>query len=552
MDTPHAYDALVVGAGPTGLAMATDLIRHGLRVRQIDTAKVPTDLSKAVVMMPRTLEEFHIRKLSRRALQLGVKVHTFSAFSNGQIIFHAEYKAVPSRYNYLVNIPQADTEMILREELAHLGGKIEWQTSLEDFKDTGDGVDVTIKGPDGQVTTERVSYLLGCDGAHSVVRHKLNLEFEGSAYSGSWMLADIAIDWKMRDGHGYSFFCDDGLLAVFQMPGDRYRIYVLQTDNYILNRQPTLEDLQEAVDRIAPGVCKLSAPHWTSEFHCHHRRVKNYRKGRVFVAGDAAHIHSPESGLGMNTGMQDSFNLAWKLAYVHKGICPPCLLDSYNSERSYVGEQVVALSDATHKMWAQFSWLGKWTREPLWRYFSNYYAHHHERMEEGLQIRIKYKPSNYVVHHSSHETVRDNNFEITAGGRALDGELQMPGNKEPVYLYDRLDPKRHHLIIFAGHPMTKEVRDVIRDLAEQTEPLREYLHLILILPLQHGKIYERFPGDVLLDPDMHFHFRYGSQRGALYVVRPDGYIGFASHPIRPEQLHEYLYRTFPKLVASKK
>lgn len=549
MSKAHAYDVLVVGAGPTGLAMATDLIRHGLRVRQIDMAKVPTDLSKAVVLMPRSLEEFQLRKLANRALELGTKIHSFSAFSHGQIIFHAVYKGITSRFNYLVNIPQAATEKVLREELDRLKGKIEWETTLEKFEETADGVDVTIKTPDGKLTTERVSYLVGCDGAHSKVRHGLELEFEGGAYSGSWMLADIKLDWKLRDGHGYSFFCDDGLLAVFQMPGDRYRIYVLQTDKYILNRQPTLEDFQKAVERIAPGVCTLSEPHWMSEFHCHHRRVNKYGKGRIFVAGDAAHIHSPESGLGMNTGMQDSFNLAWKLAYVHKGICPPDLLETYDAERRHVGRQVVELSDQTHKMWAQFSWVGKWTREPLWRFFSNYYAHHYKRMEEGLQIRIQYLPSDYVVHHSSHETVRDDLFEIAAGSRALDCDLQTPTSKEPVYLLDRLDAKRHHLLILAGHPISQETQDVIHELAEKTAPLREYLHLMLVLPRQDTKGYENFPGEIYLDPDLHFHYTYGSQRGALYVIRPDGYIGFASHPIRPAELHKYLYRKFPKLAA---
>ena len=549
-------DALVIGAGPTGLAMATDLIRHGMKVRLIDLADKPSTLSKAVVLMPRTLEEFQVRGLHKRTQELGENVHSFSAYNQGQIIFHADYDRISSKYNFLLNISQCDTELVLREELDRLGGEIEWGVTLTDYEDLGDHVRADLKHADGKTETLEVPYLLGCDGAHSTVRHGMNAEFHGESYQDTWLLADVSIDWKFPHGHSYSFFCEDGLLAVFPMPGKRYRIYVLQTLEYQLGRDPELSDIIEAVERVAPGLCKLSEPEWLSEFHCHHRKVKHYSKknGRVFIGGDAAHIHSPETGLGMNTGVQDAFNLAWKLANVRKGLMPESLLDTYDLERSYVGEQVVKLSDFTHKLLSQFTAMGGLVRSKMWRFFSNYYLNHFQKLEEGFQVRIHYKANDFVEHHGHAEHFRIKDLpEVTAGARCLDGNL-LPPNTEAdvenfVSLYDQLDPSVHQLMILTGSDHSQETQSCIRELIASTASIRSQLNILLILGRQDTEGYEDLDATILLDPTHHFHHKYGAEAGAVYVVRPDTYVGFFSRPIASKPVTKYLKSLFTKLEA---
>lgn len=549
-------DALVVGAGPTGLAMATDLIRQGLKVRIIDLAEKASNLSKATTIMPRTLEEFQIRGLHERVVELGKVMHGFSAFYKGLIVFKADYARISSDFNYLVNIPQCDVELVLREELDRLGGEIEWGVTLKEFEDHGDHVKAEIVDSSGNTENLDVSWLLGCDGAHSTVRKGLDLKFHGNAYQDTWLLADLSIDWKFTSDSSYSFFCEDGVLAIFPMPEGRHRIYILQTLEYQLNRDPEFSDIVEAVERIAPGICKLSDPDWMAEFHCHHRKVKHYRKkeGRVFIGGDAAHIHSPETGLGLNTGVQDSFNLAWKIASVHQGRSPESLLDTYDLERSFVGEQVVKLSDTTHKMTAQFGLMGNLTRSAMWRIFSNHLKTNFETFEAGLGLRIQYKGNDYVINHGKVDKFRLKTLpEAIAGVRSLEAKLlppqATPDQKEYVRLYDRINPLRHTLMVMTGPDNSEQTVSYIRELIEFTEPVRDQLDILIITGMQTDEGFEEFSPNVFLDPTHHFHHHYGAETGAVFVIRPDSYIGLSSRPIDSKRPIKYLKQLFTKLDA---
>lgn len=536
IDSPSV---LVVGSGPTGLALASDLCRQGISTRLIDSAAGPTTLSKAVVLMPRTLEAFELRGFVDRVLEMGEKIHSFSAYSRGHMIFHTEYAHIGSHYNYLINLPQCDTEAILQEELSRNGGETEWNTQLLALEDNGESVLATIRRSDGSEETVRCEYLVGADGAHSTVRHALNYPFAGSGYADTWLLADVALDWKFRHGRGYSFFGEEGLLAVFPMKNGRHRLYIVQPLAEALGRQPTLEDIRAAVENIAPGLCRISDPGWMSEFRCHHRKVEHYRKGSVFLAGDAAHIHSPETGLGMNTGIQDAYNLAWKLTAVLRGECVPALLDTYDAERSYVGEQVVQLSDFTHRMSSMFGFIGRAIREPLWRFFSRYYSHHYKSVEMGLQTRIHYKPNPFLEHHGRQEDMRDEFYDQSAGFRCLDGEMLTADGGATTTLYHVLGAGKFVLLMFASN---LELGDAMRSVVAEVK--NRGIKTVAILARQDRAGFEEIDAEIYLDPDVRLHYKFGAQQGALYLVRPDGYIGFSSQPIQPESCASYLQKLF--------
>jgi len=545
MSQHHDLDALVVGSGPTGLAMAGDLLRHGMRVRLIDQADQPTTLSKAVVVMPRTLEEFAPRGLAEACIAGGEPSISLSTYFNGHMIFHSIYNHLATDYSYLINTPQAATESVLRDYMKGQGGEVEWRTKLVEFQQDADGVDAVLENADGERENVRAHYLMGCDGAHSTVRHGLNIDFKGAAYPENWLLADVKIDWKYPHGHTYLFVEENGLFAVFPMPEERDRIYVVEPGKERKGRAPTLEEFQELADRFVPDGCRLHDPHWLSEFRCQHRKVTKYADGRVFLAGDSAHIHSPETGLGMNTGIQDAFNLAWKVAHVRKGWSPPALLETYGLERNHVGKQILKLSDETHKIWAQFGPLANAIREPMWRFFTNYYAHHTEKLEEAVQIRIHY-PKNPLVH-QGHPPKFHTVQPPQAGTRAINGWLQVVQGAERIRtkLYDLLDASKYRLILFAGAHCPEET---IRSIASQLnviEPYSEQIEPLVIYGGQDPSACLDLKAPLCIDPTLHLHFGHAAQQGATFLLRPDLYYGYVSHDLNSDALARYLSELFP-------
>lgn len=545
-------DTLIIGAGPTGLALAGDLLRHGMKVRIIDRAHEPTNLSKAVVLMPRTLEEFAARRLAEEAIRLGEKTTSLTTYCHGHVIFHSEYDKLSTDYSFLINIPQASTESVLRGYVGRHGGQVEWDTDLLSFEENADGVSATIKLPDGSTEVVRTHYLIGCDGAHSVVRHALGFEFHGAAYRDTWLLADVKIDWRLPHGHTYLFFLENGLFSVFPMPDERYRIYVVEPLNEKLGRSPTLEEFQVIADRFVCDGCVLSDPHWLAEFHCHHRKVKHYSRGRVHLAGDAAHVHSPETGLGMNTGIQDAFNLAWKIAWVRKGWASENLLLSYDAERSFVGQQVVALSDFTHKVWARFGKLAEIIREPMWRFFNNYYAHHTDKLEEAMQIRIHYPAGPYVVSHGKPEHAHTAVAPVEAGMRLVNGKLQPAAGSpaEATDLFNLFDASKFRLLIFTGaHPSAQTVGNV-KALLEAVRPHAVYVQPLIVFGGQNASAFTELTPDVFIDPTLDLHFQYAAQKGATYLVRPDLYVGYNAYGFDVKQLKNYLGTLFTTTSAT--
>lgn len=340
---------LITGAGPVGLTMAIELARYGVPVRIIDKAAQRSDKSKALVLWSRTLELLERSGSSAGLVAAGHKVHAANIVAGDEQIARLNFDGVDSPYSYALMLPQADTERLLEERLAALGVLVERQTELLAFTDTGtetgDGINVTLRLPDGSESKSSVDWLIGCDGAHSTVRHLLGLSFHGATLQSDWVLADVHIaGMPTPDSELALYWHAAGMLAIFPITPGRFRIIAdLGPSAGEHPADPTLEQFQSIVDQRGPGGLVLSDPVWLSAFRINERKVVNYRAGRVFIAGDAAHVHSPAGGQGMNTGMQDACNLAWKLALVCRGICPDgTLLDSYSIERSAVGEQVLA------------------------------------------------------------------------------------------------------------------------------------------------------------------------------------------------------------------
>jgi len=272
-------------------------------------------------------------------------------------------------------IPQANVEATLLEFLGKHGIEVERKTSLERFEQTGDSVSCHLVGPNGSETVE-TPYLFGCDGAHSTVRHTLGLEFPGEAVSHRWLLGDIEVEVEegvnphapkselertLEHGWIYSTSSDDGGLQLFPIGPTRYRLFVESgiVDADTPRKDPTIEDLQAALETRTRLQWKITSSHWLAEFRINERQVKEYVHGRVFVAGDAAHVHSPAGGQGMNTGIQDAANLAWKLALVTRGAASSDLLQTYQEERHPVAAHVLEMSGRALRVAMQTSRISR-------------------------------------------------------------------------------------------------------------------------------------------------------------------------------------------------
>jgi len=337
---------LVVGAGPTGLVLAAELLARGIRTRIIDRGDAVALQARAIGIQARTLEVLGMMGLAERFIADGQVVRYLRFYSTSRCLASLEFARCGSRFGFMVNLPQDQTERLLRARVAELGGVVENGTELTGLTVGGDAVTAAIRGPGCQAETITAGYVAGCDGAHSRVRRELGLTFHGQRYPQDWLLADVLLDWDLREDTNHAFFRPDGLpMILFPMRGHRWRLTLPFAGDRDA-QEPTLEEIQRLTDQRAPRPVTVSDPSWLACFRSHRRSASAYRRGRVLLAGDAVHIHSPAGGQGLNTGMMDAHNLGWKLALVADGRAPDALLDTYGAERRPVAEDVLKLTHA--------------------------------------------------------------------------------------------------------------------------------------------------------------------------------------------------------------
>jgi len=341
-------DVLIVGAGPTGLVLALWLTKLGAKVRIIDKTAGPGTTSRAVAVQARTLELYRQLDLEGAVIDKGHKVPAVNLWAEGEVKARLDFTHIGADltpYSFLQILPQDEHERLLIERLGEIGVSIERQTQLMSFSENTDYVVVRLSGPDSREERCEAKYIAGCDGARSVVRQTMGEGFPGGTYQQIFYVADVDASGPAINGELHVDLDEADFLAIFPLaPQSRVRLIGTVRDERAEHADTLkFEDVSDrAINNLRVRVEKVN---WFSTYHVHHRVAQHFRKGRAFLLGDAAHIHSPVGGQGMNTGIGDAINLAWKLAAVLGGRAPDSLLDSYEAERIEFARRLVATTD---------------------------------------------------------------------------------------------------------------------------------------------------------------------------------------------------------------
>jgi 2-polyprenyl-6-methoxyphenol hydroxylase-like FAD-dependent oxidoreductase len=339
---PTSTDVLIVGAGPVGLTLAASLAAEGVSAVLADKQPAGANTSRACVVHSRTLEVLRELEVSEELVKRGLIVPRFTVRDRDRVLMTIDFDDLPTDYPYTLMIPQDITERVLLERLQAVGGCTHRPYELTGLEQDGDGVTGTMATGE----TIRATYVVGADGMHSTVREHTGISFTGDTYAQSFVLADVHMDWHLPKTEVMLYYSPAGLVVVSALPGGRHRIVATVDD---APENPSGEFVQALLDARGPEQqpAKVRDVVWSSRFRVHHRLADHYRAGRLFLAGDAAHVHSPAGGQGMNTGIQDAVALAARLTAVLRDGAADAVLDDYERERRQVAADVVAM---THRI----------------------------------------------------------------------------------------------------------------------------------------------------------------------------------------------------------
>ena len=543
---------MIVGAGPTGLALAAQLQWFGVPFRIIDRSFDRAQESRALVVQARTLELLDSLGLADPLVARGR--------TGTRLVIHLGERRVArvdireggvedTRYPFILFISQAETERILVEHLSRSGVAIERGVELVGFEVLDQSVDCALRFPDGREEHARAAYLVGCDGAHSVVRREGGFSFEGGSYPQDFVLGDVEAEGPLEPdainpfvlGGGVAVFFPLGTPRTWRVIGLAAQAAPVRGNGSTPDESPigplTLAELQSFVSGPTEGSVVVRDPSWLTHFRLHHRQTARYRRGRVFLAGDAAHIHSPVGGQGMNTGIQDAWNLGWKLALTVRGAAALRLLDTYQDERWPVGHFLLRYTDRAFSVFVRVisagrfaSWLRRRVVSRLLPLLFGASSLRSALFDFVSQLRIRYRRS--PISTEAQPRLRRG---PRAGDRLPDAQVSLDGRPTPLH---RAVIGPHLSLLLCGDPSSWSD-------AALASLLERHVGLIKL----HRLVRKAFPG-ALIDDGRAFALL-GVGELAQVLVRPDGYIAFRCGGSNLDPLRRYLAEWYPEASGSR-
>jgi 2-polyprenyl-6-methoxyphenol hydroxylase-like FAD-dependent oxidoreductase len=525
MNETTGVDVLVVGAGPTGLMLAASLNSFGVRTRIVDRLIDRAHESRALVVHARSLEIFRDLGIVDTLVRRGntarrIAIHV-SAKRNVLVLFD-DIGAVDTEFPYILFISQAETEAVLDAHLAAVGQRVERGVEVTALSSEASGVRCTLQHLDGHEEIIRATYVAGCDGAHSFVRKAAGIPFEGDAYPQTFVLGDVEVDGPITPNALNLFFGRRGLAAFFPLGRPRtWRMIGIAPPDVGAEINPTdrpvltLEELQEIANVSVSVPLKLRDPDWLANFRLHHRQATHYRAGRFFLAGDAAHVHSPAGGQGMNTGLQDAWNLGWKLSLAIRGVAGDYLLDSYEAERHPVGRFLLRYTD---RLFGSFARLAK--ANPIVSAIRIVFM---GMILPRIIASRKRRARGFRI--VSQLAIRYRSSPIVAEGKPVLKGGPQPGDRFPdspvivrgssSRLHRELCGPRFHILLCGPEAEWDAVEGVGLE--------KKYPGLLTIRHLaREGS------DSALLDPTGEILTMLGVESLAIYIIRPDGHVSYRS------------------------
>jgi 3-(3-hydroxy-phenyl)propionate hydroxylase len=537
-------DIIVIGAGPVGLTLAGELLRHGASVRVVEKQPELCQHPNAAVVHVRTLEILSMMGCVESFLKEGYFLPGMHIRAFDKRIGFVDISGVDSPHPFPCCIGQQYTVAFLNRHFEKLGGQVEFQVEGAGFEQDSGGVSVRLVHHARKKSDEiaRAKFVVGCEGSPSMVRKTLGIDFPGERYLGrEFLQTDANLRWTFPHGFGYQFVTDDHILLLFPYDATgHYRIIIARADRDPDNHEPpTLEEMQELMQKIADPTAELYEPRWFNRFRSGHRIAATFRQGRAFLAGDAGHVHVPVGGQGMNYGMHDAFNLAWKLAAVAKGEAKPELLDTYMAERHPADEALIRATDVGYHLiiepHAIKSVLMKTVMPTLLQF---------EPLRKGVRDTLAEMNVAYPASPLSED--QGGSHGPVPGQRAPDALVVRMPSRETVRLFDLLRDPRWTLLLFAGVTPTEHS---ITALERISAPLakgygsRVAIHLVLA-EAPPVPVHENWAADFLMDREHYLHDKYGVTSPCLYLLRPDGHVAFRGRLDDAEKLGAYLARVF--------
>jgi 2-polyprenyl-6-methoxyphenol hydroxylase-like FAD-dependent oxidoreductase len=528
---------VVVGAGPTGLMLAAVLCRQGIVPRIIDQRDGILNQSKALAVAARTLEIFDDLGIARQAVALGRPIRSLQIHYGTKLAATIDIDELESQFPYGLCLPQWETESILTEFGREHGLRVDWGVRLDKLIPYDDHVEMVLRHSHGEIERARSRWTVGCDGSHSTVRHQAGIRRHGKNLQHTFVLADCSARWDIDPHALHAWFNDSGAFAVIPMPKENgWRVLCEYREADDPGAHPDLRLLSRLVSERTPLDPELFDSVWTTRFESWQRRAEAFRLGRVMIAGDAAHSHSAIGGQGMNTGLQDAFNLAWKLALVIRGLAGDVVLDAYSAERTSVADHVLRLTETATRAVTFRGVVPAGIRQRM-AGFASQFAPVHTAVARGLgELGIHYRNSALVAERwSGPDKTRLGQHVPRAGDLAPDGYLH--DGAIITRLRALIGDDRHCLLVFAGYLDDPAWLAALRHEAAKAVGKYATWYVVARGPLATA------PDGVLMDPSGVVHARYGADREpVLYLLRPDHHIGYRDDRLDLDAVRRYWNR----------
>jgi 2-polyprenyl-6-methoxyphenol hydroxylase-like FAD-dependent oxidoreductase len=535
---PRSTAVLIVGAGPTGLTLAIRLRQLGVDCVVIDRLVEPMPWSRALGLHARTLEIFHALDVLQ-AVRRHSTVQTAVTIHNDQgALLSLDLTTLEAPFPWVLSCPQGDVEVALTERFEALGGRVWRGVELQSFIQHGDAVVATLLVGDGTAHRLECALLVGCDGARSCVREQLGVDFDGVTDKDHFLLADLDIGWSLARHSSHGFLLAEGSLIALPMP-DCWRLIINQASDEDTEGEVTLAPFRERL-AAAFGECPpLGAPRWLTRFSIHRRLASRYRQNRVLLAGDACHIQSPLGAQGMNTGIGDAFNLAWKLALFLQGMGGGRLLDSYERERRPVARATLYSVDLLSRTSFARNRLLRAGRDWLLKFMNGRPALGARLLRRASQLDIHYRDSALVAAGTAPWPQGKGGPE--PGDRVPD--VRLHSDTGDMQLVDLLRDPRHYLLIQLDDRPDPQQLVAVYALADRVPgEFGAWLRTLVVAgtaPVASLRELAEFDVSMLFDQDGDFRRQFGSG-AALWLLRPDGHLAFRASLADADQLLSWL------------